>query len=419
MALKMPKADTGQPNSLLAQYDMRLLRRLAIWGGVAALSLAVAVIVSQTQFGSKRLQLAMSGPEQADPAMGPVIVQPAVPPLTDAAVDKLEAVARNTAATRAATKQLALQVNKLTADSFRFTGRLANLEHQIDGLTGSIKQQAEQAAAKAIAKAKLAQNSALDKVAPKVSAPATTLPKLSLIMPPQAAVQDVAYTSAIMTPEKPAAGVKMASPADARVEAKTAAKTETQTEAKTAQGAPAAAVDPKGLPKLKPKEAAPSTASILQAARAEALKVKAAEGKAKVDKHMAAKTMASKAMAAESEAASAHKLMKVASTAPVRRRHSNPRWAARSGYGIDLGSADSLNVVTAQWAAIKANFGPTLAGMHPTAVRQHRLLGGGSFRLVVGRLPSLKAAENLCARFTRQQVSCSPIQFDGERVIWR
>jgi hypothetical protein len=57
--------------------------------------------------------------------------------------------------------------------------------------------------------------------------------------------------------------------------------------------------------------------------------------------------------------------------------------------------------------------------MHPTAVRQHRLLGGGSFRLVVGRLPSLKAAENLCARFTRQQVSCSPIQFDGERVIWR
>ena len=68
---------------------------------------------------------------------------------------------------------------------------------------------------------------------------------------------------------------------------------------------------------------------------------------------------------------------------------------------------------------MKANFGPILAGMRPTAVRDHRLLSGGEFRLVVGRVHSLKAAERLCERFASQQVSCQPVKFDDGRVVWR
>ncbi len=111
--------------------------------------------------------------------------------------------------------------------------------------------------------------------------------------------------------------------------------------------------------------------------------------------------------------------MKVAAASPPPRKPAARHWSPRNAYGVDIGGAESVTIVQAQWAAVKANFGPMLAGMRPTAVRDHRLLGGGSFRLVVGKVHSLKAAERLCERFARQQVSCEPIQFDGQRVVWR
>ena len=177
MASEMPPADAEQPTSLLAQYHKRLMWRLAAWGGAAAFSLAVAVIVSQTGSGNKRLQIALSGsgqPSYDSPAsvVSATIPMPpadliavkrateAVRRATDKTAAKLAVVERNTSETRAETRRLASQMRKLNADSFRVTGRLAIIQNQVDGITGSIngitgsiKKQAEEAVAAAVAKA--------------------------------------------------------------------------------------------------------------------------------------------------------------------------------------------------------------------------------------------------------------------------
>lgn len=427
MASEMPPADAEQPKSLLAQYHKRLMWRLAAWGGAAAISLVAAVIVSQTGAGNKRLQLAMSEPAQPDDSAVPLITGSvpessadvaAVRRMTNLTARKLAAVERNTAATRAETKRLALQLNKLTADSFRFTGRLANIEHQIDGIAGSIKQQAQDAAAAAVAKAMPPKaagdrpgsdsifDKAVDATAPVISPPATLYPKLSLIMPPapgsplprmtkdgadaaHATAQDVTITSAITKPKD-----------QARVEPKPMAK--------APAGEMQAEVD------AGPKAMAPAKGQIAGAAGPTMAEPKS-------------KPRAKPKSEAKSESKQPAHAMKMASASPpTKRLHVTVRPGRYSrsllptrGYGVDLGGADSITVVKAQWAAVKANFGPMLRGLRPTAVRDHRILSGGSYRLVIGRLHSRKAADRLCSRLASQQVSCQPVKFDDGRVVWR
>jgi hypothetical protein len=98
--------------------DLRILWRLLGWGGAAAVALASVVLVSHTQIGAERLQLALARePEpQAIAAVPPRVV-----------VDAEE------------TRRLADAVRKLTADRDRLNTRLASLEHNLDDMTGSIK----------------------------------------------------------------------------------------------------------------------------------------------------------------------------------------------------------------------------------------------------------------------------------------
>ena len=407
MASEMPPTDAEQPKTLLAQYQKRLLWRLSAWGGAAAFSLVLAVIVSQTGSGNKRLQIALFGSGQPDESPAPVATATVpMPPAdftavkrateavrraTDRTAAKLEAVERNTAETRAETRRLALQMSKLNADSFRVAGRLTNIEHQVDGITGSIKgitgsikKQAEEAAVAAVAKAtppKPAFDKVFDMNAPVISPPAITYPKLSLLMPPApgdasksepGTGADVAFTSAI-------------------TKAKDQSRVDSKSEAK-------AGVDAGS--KMTPK--------------ANGQIARAPDGKSGLKSEAMSKTMPKP----KPEAARSAPPTEMAHVT-VRPRYNSRSLLPRRGYGVDLGGADSVTVVQAQWAAVKANFGTMLVGMRPTAVRDHRLLGGGEFRLVISRMHSLKAAEKLCTRFARQKVACQPIKFDDGRVVWR
>lgn len=422
MASDVPPA-AEQRESLLAQYRKRSMWRLMVWGGAAMLSLAVAIVVSQTALGKRRLQTALSGAGQSDEARVGMATAPILPPsadlaavkrATDRAAAKLAVVQRDTAATRAETKQLARKVSKLTADSLRFTGRLANIEQQVDGITGSIKQQAEKAAAAAVVKAmppRPARDNAFDRPAPAISPPATTPPQLSLIMPPaprsassplsadaskptdekteDKGKPDVTTTASITTPEsKPKDQSRVASKAEGTPAPETKQMAKAEEKPEELQPLPKAkqkiAEEPHGKPIVKPMAKAEAESKTAKPARA-----------------MVQSTV------------------KVASAAqPTRRRYSR-HWIPKRSYGIDLGGADTVTIVRAEWAAVKANFGPILAGMHPIAVRNHRFLTSGNYRLVVGRLRSRAAAERLCKRFARHQLACQPIEFDGERVVWR
>lgn len=418
MASEMPPADAEQPKSLLAQYHKRLMWRLTAWGGAAAFSLIAAVIVSQTATGHKRLKIALFGSEYpyqipASVASTTVPMPPAdliavkrtteamkrtteaVKRATDQTVARLDAVERNTAEARAETKRLALQVSKFSADSFNVAGRLVNIENQLGGITGSIKdmtgsikKQAEEAAAAAVAKA-LPPKPAFDRVfdmnAPLISPPATTFPKLSLIVPqaPRSASSpladeakaDVTTTSSVTTP--------------------------------TGQSKDQARIGSEG-------EAAPE-AKRMANAKSQPQELKAGVA---LDTKPAPKAGGEPMVKAERETARSAPPTKVTHVT-VRPGYYSRGLLPSRGYGVDLGGADSVTVVKAQWAAVKANFGPILVGMRPTAVRDRRILSGGEFRLVVGRVRSFAAADRLCKRLAEHQLSCQPVEFEDGKVVWR
>lgn len=87
-------------------------------------------------------------------------------------------------------------------------------------------------------------------------------------------------------------------------------------------------------------------------------------------------------------------------------------------YGIDLGTAPNMEALRARWATIKANLGPLLTGLQPIAVRDRRP-GSSQVHLVVGPMPNISAARQVCTRFAAARVSCQPSKFDGEAVVQR
>jgi hypothetical protein len=91
---------------------------------------------------------------------------------------------------------------------------------------------------------------------------------------------------------------------------------------------------------------------------------------------------------------------------------------AKVEFGVDIGGAPSLEVLNLRWAAVKANFGPLLNGLHPLAAHNRRP-GSTDYRLLVGPLPNAAAASQLCARFVAARVTCRTSRFDGEQFVQR
>ncbi len=82
-------------------------------------------------------------------------------------------------------------------------------------------------------------------------------------------------------------------------------------------------------------------------------------------------------------------------------------------FGVALASSSSLEVLHMQWSALKANFGPLLAGLQPIAAREQR--GTATYyRLVLGPLPNAPAAAKLCARLTAAHAPCHAGKFSGD-----
>ncbi len=85
---------------------------------------------------------------------------------------------------------------------------------------------------------------------------------------------------------------------------------------------------------------------------------------------------------------------------------------AKLEFGIALAGASSMEVARLQWAAVKANFGPLLAGIEPRALSESR--GAAThYRLVAGPLPTYTAAAQLCAHMIAAHATCQPVKFTG------
>ncbi|HEY1310915.1 MAG TPA: hypothetical protein VGF02_08190, partial [Pseudolabrys sp.] len=149
----------------------RQLARVLGWGGAACIALAAVVLASQTEAGGQRLQLAVD--YFSDPVR--VVAELSAPAPAVAPIPPR--VAEIQPDNKAETKRLAAEVHDLVADRERLTARIAMLEHSLEDMTGSIKQQSEQ-----LTKAR----AAMTPSAPSAPATvATTLPPLApLAMPP-------------------------------------------------------------------------------------------------------------------------------------------------------------------------------------------------------------------------------------------
>jgi hypothetical protein len=86
---------------------------------------------------------------------------------------------------------------------------------------------------------------------------------------------------------------------------------------------------------------------------------------------------------------------------------------AKPEFGIDLGGAATLEALRIHWAAMKAAYGPLLAGLRPVASPRPRQPAGVDYRLVMGPLPNVAAAAQLCARIPVTRTGCRPAKFDG------
>ncbi len=94
---------------------------------------------------------------------------------------------------------------------------------------------------------------------------------------------------------------------------------------------------------------------------------------------------------------------------PVRIAAAEP---AQLEFGIALAGASSIEVARLQWAAMKANFGPVIAGLEARALSKRR--GAAThYRLVAGPLPTYTAAARLCARIVAAHAICQPVKYTG------
>jgi hypothetical protein len=91
--------------------------------------------------------------------------------------------------------------------------------------------------------------------------------------------------------------------------------------------------------------------------------------------------------------------------------------AAPKQFGIDIGSAVSIQALRARWVEIRTAHPQAFQGLTPTAVtRAIPQSDRSELRLVLGPLPNSDAAARLCASLLPYRISCQPTGFDGQHV---
>jgi hypothetical protein len=96
-----------------------------------------------------------------------------------------------------------------------------------------------------------------------------------------------------------------------------------------------------------------------------------------------------------------------------------PAEPAKPEYGMDLGRGATVDAIRDEWARVKANFGPLLAGLRPVAAPRPHASGNADYRLVVGPFPTAAAAARLCAKFTNTRPACRTARFTGEDLAFK
>jgi hypothetical protein len=93
---------------------------------------------------------------------------------------------------------------------------------------------------------------------------------------------------------------------------------------------------------------------------------------------------------------------------------------AKAEYGLDLGSATTVEALRTAWTAALRRHGPLLEGLRPLVLMRERPRPNGmELRLIAGPVPSAAAAARLCVSMTAAGGVCAPSVFEGQRLAVR
>ena len=89
----------------------------------------------------------------------------------------------------------------------------------------------------------------------------------------------------------------------------------------------------------------------------------------------------------------------------------------RTDFGVDIGTANSVEGLRALWRGALASQNALLGGLQPIIVVKERTDGFGlQLRLVAGPLADAATAARICARLTAGKRECQTAVYDGQRL---
>lgn len=411
MALKFELAESDLPNTRRHLHALRL-GRIFGWGGGVAIALVAVAIAIQTESGGKRLQRGLA-------YISELVRGTANAPLTGVEAERLDA-----------------QLHEMAADRERLALRVGILEYDLDGITASIKQRSVPltiagtlpAATETETKRLAAQVGELaadhDRLAARIATLENNLEDRTSSINQhsgQIAADHDRFTARIDTFERK---LEEANGSIEQQREQLAATRErfTALEHYLEDMTGSIKQQSKLLPPVRtantppPIPSAPASTPVVVGATPSAffpLPPRTPLAMPMISETAKTGSVKPQAVEAAPEPVRAHPVR--IATAPARNPAAEPP-QAKPEFGIDLGGAASLEELRIQWAAVKADYGPLVAGLRPVASQIQKHPAGGTYRLVAGPVPSTAAAALLCAFFSVSRRACWPASFDGEQL---
>jgi len=377
--------DTGGVlGGLLAEeneLDSRTLWRIGSWGAGATGAVILAVMANQSSLGLKREQVATAD-------------------LTRQA-QQIQLVARES---QNETRRLAAAIDTLNSDRDRLYSRVTGLEQGLDSVTGAIARQGSAAASPPVAHAE--PQAAHNPPPSPAVAPVATSPATSPAADKSTAATAEPAPSAVYSAAKDAAKTDAAKAESARLESAKAEMAKADLAKAELPKVEAAKADT-----VKPEPAKPSPSTPLVAAQSMMAPPDPAASKL-VEPGKPPNPVISSPLpdvvAAAPSAADAEADDDAAPKVSLR----------RTEFGVDLGSANSVNGLRALWRGLlKSRSNAQLTALRPIIVIKEATGGlGMQLRLVAGPLNDAGAAARICAVLTENKRTCETTIFDGQRL---
>ncbi len=335
-----------------SQRGMPVVWRLAIWGSLATVALLAAAISGYSNARSHRQTASTASGQltsgqvtsgqvtsgQANP--GPASEQPRIP-----------------GETAEETRRLAETVRALAADRDQALARIAALERNLDGVTGTIKR---------------------DRIAGSQPATSPSTPQTS---------SPVVSAAPVIRPEAPVARAEP--PATARPEA------------------PAAHAE---TPVARPEAPAPRPEAAVARAETPAALVGPAPAPA-------AAAQPSEPDDATPTAPDAGTRTMASASNPGRVSAPIEPLAMANGLGLDVGGAASYEGLRTLWKSTKTVEAELPEEAYPVVtVRENGKTHGVELRLVVGPIADVELASRLCGTLSAAHHYCQPVAFEGQRL---